>query len=184
LRDYALVYVNGKKLGELNRQTKQYTLEVSIPFNGRLDLLVENMGRINYGANIVHNQKGIISPVTINDFEITGDWKMTKLPFDQAPVLAAGGKTTPGLPVVYGGTFEVTEPGDVFLDMRAWGKGVVFVNGQSLGRYWKIGPQQTLYLPGCWLKKGKNEVAVFEMQHDVEQQVLKSVDTPILEELR
>lgn len=183
LRDYALVYVNGKKVGELSRQAKQYELDITIPFNGRLDLLVENMGRINYGANIVHNQKGIIAPVTINDFEITGDWKMTRLPFDQVPAITAGSKTTPGLPVIYSGTFEVTTPGDVFLDMRGWGKGVVFVNGQSLGRYWKVGPQQTLYLPGCWLKKGKNEVVVFEMQHDSEQLVLKSVGTPILEEL-
>jgi beta-galactosidase len=183
LRDYALVYINGKKVGELNRQEKKYEIDVAIPFNGRLELLVENMGRINYGANIVHNQKGIIAPVTINDFEITGGWNMYKVPLDQAPVVAAASKITIGMPVMYSGTFQVKEPGDVFLDMRGWGKGVVFVNGQSLGRFWKIGPQQTLYLPGCWLKKGINEVVVFEMQHDQDQQVLKSTDTPILGEL-
>jgi beta-galactosidase len=183
LRDYALVYVNGKKVGELNRQEKKYELDISIPFNGRLELLVENMGRINYGANIVHNQKGIIAPVTINDFEITGGWNMYKVPFEQAPAVAATTKTTIGAPVIYSGTFQVTEPGDVFLDMHGWGKGVVFVNGQNLGRYWKIGPQQTLYLPGAWLKKGVNEVVIFEMQHDQDQRVLKSTDTPVLQEL-
>lgn len=184
LRDYALVYVNGKKVGELNRQAKKYDLDITIPFNGRLDLLVENMGRINYGAQIVHNQKGIIAPVTINDFEITGGWKMWKLPFDQAPAVAASTKTTFGLPVIYSGTFDIKETGDVFLDMHGWGKGIVFVNGQNLGRYWKIGPQQTLYVPGSWLKKGANEVVVFEMQHDQDQKVLKTTDMPVLEELR
>ena len=59
--------------------------------------------------------------------------------------------------------------GDTFLDMSKWGKGIVFVNGHNLGRYWNIGPQQTLYLPGCWLKKGKNTIAVFEQINDVKQ---------------
>jgi beta-galactosidase len=74
LRDFAVVYVNGKKKGILNRIDKKYTLDIDIPFNGTLDILVENMGRINYGEEIVHNKKGIISPVLINDIEITGNW--------------------------------------------------------------------------------------------------------------
>ncbi|HBX21270.1 MAG TPA: beta-galactosidase, partial [Porphyromonadaceae bacterium] len=89
LRDYAVVYVDGEKVGELNRNTKQYALPVDIPFNATLQILVENMGRINYGAEIVHNKKGIISPVKINDIEITGDWKMYSLPMQECPKLTS-----------------------------------------------------------------------------------------------
>ncbi|KAA3439784.1 beta-galactosidase [Rufibacter hautae] len=185
LRDYATVYVNGKKVGELNRQENKYELDIQIPFNATLELLVENMGRINYGAEIVHNTKGIISPVIINGFEITGDWNMYKLPFDKVPDLT---KYTPknkeGKPTLYSGSFDLKQTGDVFLDMRGWGKGIVFVNGHNLGRYWKAGPQQTLYLPGCWLNKGKNEVVILEQQNDVLQKELKTTDKPILEELQ
>lgn len=182
LRDYALVYVDGKKVGELNRQRKVYSIDVDIPFNGRLDLLVENMGRINYGAEIVNSTKGIVSPVLINDFEITGNWKMYRIPLSEAPALAKhASKNTPGLPVFYTSTFDVSQPGDTFLDMQGWGKGIVFVNGHHLGRYWKVGPQQTLYLPGCWLKKGKNEIVIFEQQNDQPQIVMKTVTMPVLE---
>lgn len=184
LRDYALVYVNGKKKGELNRQENKYELEIDVPFNGRLDILVENMGRINYGAEIVHNTKGIISPVLINDFEITGGWKMYKLPFDQMPELTATPATGKiNVPALYSATVELTQVGDTFLDMRTWGKGIVFINGHHLGRYWKVGPQQTLYVPGCWLKKGKNEVVIFEQQNDVLHTLLRTTDTPILDQV-
>ncbi|MFT2008482.1 beta-galactosidase [Pontibacter sp. 13R65] len=186
LRDYATVYVNGKKVGELNRQENKYELDIQIPFNGMLELLVENMGRINYGSEIVHNTKGIISPILINDFEITGDWNMYKMPFDKVPDLTKyTSKNKEGKPTLYTGSFELKQTGgDVFLDMRGWGKGIVFVNGHNLGRYWKIGPQQTLYLPGCWLNKGKNEVVVLDQQNDVLQKELRTVDKPILEELQ
>ncbi|WP_415837245.1 beta-galactosidase [Pontibacter korlensis] len=184
LRDFATVYVNGRKVGELNRQENKYEMDIQIPFNGTLELLVENMGRINYGAEIVHNTKGIISPVMINDFEITGSWSMYKLPFDKVPDLAKyTAKYKEGKPTLYSGSFDLKQTGDVFLDMRGWGKGIVFVNGHNLGRYWKVGPQQTLYLPGCWLRKGKNEVVVLEQLNEVQQKELKTTDKPILEEL-
>jgi beta-galactosidase len=183
LRDYALVYVNGKRVGELNRVYNQFEAEVNIPFNGRLDILVENMGRINYGAEIPNNTKGITSAVKINDFEITSDWEMYKMPMDKAPAMDISAPSKAGLPALYSGNFNVKKAGDVFLDMRGWGKGIVFINGINIGRYWKIGPQQTLYLPGCWLKKGENEVVIFEQQNDNIQSVLKSTDKPILESL-
>ena len=184
LRDYATVYVNGQLVGELNRQDNRYTLPVQIPTNGTLELLVENMGRINYGAEIVHNIKGIIEPVTLDGTALTGDWQMYKMPFDKVPDLTRYiSKNKEGRPTLYTASFEVKQPGDTFLDMRGWGKGIVFVNGHNLGRYWKIGPQQTLYVPGCWLTKGKNEVVVFEQQNKKLQQALKTLDKPILDEL-
>ncbi|MBW3128606.1 beta-galactosidase [Hymenobacter profundi] len=184
LRDYATVYVNGQLVGELNRQDNRYTLPVQIPANGTLELLVENMGRINYGAEIVHNIKGIIEPVTLDGSVLIGDWQMYKMPFDKVPDLTRYiSKNKEGRPALYTASFDVMQPGDTFLDMRDWGKGIVFVNGHNLGRYWKIGPQQTLYVPGCWLTKGKNEVVVFEQQNKKLQQALKTVDKPILDEL-
>ncbi|GCC50105.1 beta-galactosidase [Chryseotalea sanaruensis] len=181
LRDYALVYLNGKKVGFLNRQENKYEMDISIPFNGRLDILVENMGRINYGAEIVNNKKGIISPVFIGDIEITGSWKMYSFPFDQMTTLSNSSTAKLQQPVLYSGIFEVTEKADFFLDMRGWGKGIAFVNGHALGRYWHVGPQQTLYVPGCWLSSGKNEIVIFEQEHNVIQTMLKTKDIPILD---
>ena len=185
LRDFATVYINGEKVGELNRYYKNYSMDVDIPFNATLEILVENMGRINYGSEIIHNLKGIISPVIINGIEITGNWQMYKFPLESKPDLAAyANKNIKGRPVFYQGSFMLNKTGDTFLDMRKWGKGIVFVNGHHLGRYWSVGPQQTLYVPGVWLKKGENEIVIFEQQNDVLQTEISSIATPILEELK
>jgi beta-galactosidase len=76
----------------------------------------------------------------------------------------------------------LSQLGDAFLDMRGWGKGIVFVNGHNLGRYWQIGPQQTLYLPDVWLKKGRNEIEVFELLKDDVHSVA-GISSPILDQL-
>ncbi len=183
LRDYALVYVNGEKVGELDRMTKQYELNVNIPSNGQLDILVENMGRINYGDEIPDNMKGIISPVIINDKEIIGSWTMYKLPMDKMPETGNVSTAKNGLPAIYSALFNLSKVGDTFLDMRKWGKGIVFINGYNLGRYWKIGPQQTLYLPGCWLRKGMNKIVIFEQQNDNVPTAINTVKQPILDQL-
>lgn len=180
LRDFAVVYVNGKKIGELNRVFNQYELPVSIPFNGMLEILVENMGRINYGAEIVHNKKGIISPVLLNDFEISGGWEMYKMPMNEVPEIK-NETVKNGRPVIYQSSFELKKVADTFLDMSQWGKGLVFVNGHNMGRYWKVGPQQTLYVPGCWLEKGNNTVVIFEQLNDTSQHSLKFTDKPELD---
>ncbi|MEO8961211.1 MAG: beta-galactosidase [Ginsengibacter sp.] len=185
LRDYALVYVNGEMIGELNRYYNSYSCDINIPFNATIDILVENMGRINYGAEIVHNLKGIISPVIIAGNEITGDWNMYQFPMDQAPdVKQSANKYQHGHPVIYTGFFNLSKTGDTFLDMSKWGKGIVFVNGHNLGRYWSVGPQQTLYLPGCWLKNGTNTISVFEQINKREQKEIRGIKTPVLDELR
>ena len=185
IADYGIVYVNGEKVGELNAVTGVDSLEVEVPFNSTLDILVENMGRINYGARISESFKGFVRPITINDNPIEGEWKMYCLPMSEAPVLAAGDHGyAKGLPVIYQGQFDVASPGDTFLDMEEWGKGIVFVNGVNLGRYWKVGPQQTLYLPGCFLKKGKNDIVIFEQQNDVRHDHVSGIDTPKLDILK
>lgn len=185
LRDYAIVYVNGQKVAELNSYYKNYECTIDVPFNATLDIIVENMGRINYGAKIVNSTKGIISPVIINGQTITDDWNMYPLPMDKMPKLAeAKSNAKAGQPVLYQGTFTLSKKGDTFLDMRDWGKGIVFVNGINIGRYWSVGPQQTLYLPGCWLNEGTNEIVIFEQKNDKIQTTIKSTETPILEDLQ
>ncbi len=185
LRDFATLYVNGRKLATLNRYDKNYSCEIDIPFNATLDILVENMGRINYGAEIIHNLKGIIGKVMIDEVEITGGWKMTGMPFNTVPAINNYSNSyTKHQPVFYKGNFQLATTGDTFLDMRKWGKGIVFVNGHNLGRYWNRGPQQTLYVPGVWLKKGNNEIIVFEQLNDLKQDKIESIKNPILNSLK
>lgn len=195
LRDYAVVYVDGEKVGELNRYDKKYSMEIDIPFNASLDILVENMGRINYGPEIVRNNKGIISPVKINGMDILGDWEMVQLPMDKCPDLTqyppagvysipvADAKALTGKPVIYEGTFTLSETGDTFIDMGNWGKGILFINGKNIGRYWHVGPQQTLFIPGVWLKKGENKIVLFEQLNNELKTEVKTVKTPILTRL-
>ncbi len=195
LRDFAVVYVNGEKVGELNRNTQTYEMEIDIPFNATLQILVENMGRINYGARIVENNKGIISPVIIDGKEITGEWNMYQLPMNSVPELSdmgryASSNTTSkaeklkGTPVVYEGTFTLNETGDTFIDMENWGKGIIFINGKNIGRYWKVGPQQTLYIPGVWLNKGENKIVIFEQLNDDAKTEVSTLKTPKLQVLK
>lgn len=185
IADFATVYVDGKKVGELNRVLDCDSLQIDIPFNSTLDILVENLGRINYGARIVENHKGITQPITIGGSRISGNWNMYGLPLSQMPdVDALPEGYNMGRPVYYRAKFTLDKVGDTFLDMEKWGKGIVFVNGYNLGRYWKVGPQQTLYLPGCWLKEGENEVVVFEQLNDHRKYSLSSVTEPVLEKLQ
>ena len=185
IADFATVYVDGKKVGELNRVLDCDSLLIDIPFNSTLDILVENLGRINYGARIVENHKGITQPITIGGSRISGNWNMYGLPLSQMPdVDALPEGYNMGRPVYYRAKFTLDKVGDTFLDMEKWGKGIVFVNGHNLGRYWKVGPQQTLYLPGCWLKEGENEVVVFEQLNDHRKYSLSSVTEPVLDKLQ
>ena len=141
------------------------------------------MGRINYGAKMTKNKKGIIKAVSINDYEISGGWEMYKAPFDSAPALSNEQEIKNGLPVLYSGNFDLEEIGDTFLDMQKWGKGIVFVNGHHLGRYWKVGPQQTLYLPGCWLKEKGNTITILEQLNEDPKSTISGLEKPILDSL-
>ena len=196
LRDYAVIYIDGEKVGELIRNTQTYEMEIEVPFNATLQILVENMGRINYGSEIVHNTKGIISPITIAEQPISGNWEMYQLPMSVVPdfrklginnVFKNGSSQANRLkdcPVLYEGTFTLDETGDTFIDMEAWGKGIIFINGHNIGRYWKVGPQQTLYIPGVWLKKGENKIVIFEQLNETPMTEVKTVKTPILMNLK
>ena len=184
LRDFATVYVNGSRVAVLSRTDSIFSCPLSIPGNATLDLLVENMGRINYGAEISDNFKGITGAVTINGREITGNWEMYCFPFSFPPdIHSLRNQNIIDHPTIYSGRFELDRTGDTFLDMSDWGKGIVFVNGHNLGRYWKAGPQQTLYLPGCWLVKGKNRILIFEQLNSQKHRLISSTEEPVLDRL-
>ncbi|MDE3236875.1 MAG: beta-galactosidase [Bacteroidota bacterium] len=185
LRDYATVYVNGIQEGEINRYYNKLQTDVDIPAHARLDILVESMGRINYGAKMIESLKGIIGNVMINETIITGPWKMYTAPLETQPDLRHYSNTAKvvGHPLFYVFNFKLQQVGDTFLDMKNWGKGIVFVNGHHIGRFWHIGPQQTLYVPGCWLQKGFNSIVVFDQQNEREQKRLSTLDHPVLDHL-
>jgi beta-galactosidase len=183
LRDYALIFVNGKRIAVLDRRLNQDSVDLDLP-PGKvtLDILVENLGRINYGPYLNDNRKGITETVTFNQEELKG-WNMYGFPFNGVSGLKFKASGHRNGPVVRRGTFRCDDVADTYIDMHNWGKGSVWVNGHSLGRYWYIGPQQTLYVPGPWLKKGRNTIVVFEMLSE-DQSRLQTIKRPILDQLR
>jgi len=174
--DFAQVYVNGKYVGKIDRVKNEKSLELpAMPQGANLTIVVEGMGRINFGRAI-KDYKGIIGNVTISSQKENCDLALTPTVWSNSTIAddyqtAVNALATPtnkmrGLQTkagYYRGYFNLSKVGDTFLNMEAFGKGQVYVNGHALGRFWHIGPQQTLYLPGCWLKKGKNEVIVLDV---------------------
>ena len=192
--DFAQVFINGKYIGKIDRVKNEKSLTLPPVKKGdELEILVEAMGRINFGRAI-KDFKGIVGDVTINsvidNMEIT--WKpqgWTQYGMTDSYEKAVNAfkvnndYTKPetgvrlGLPAMwnkdgldlvskrgyYRGYFNLKKVGDTFLNFETWGKGQVWVNGHAMGRIWSIGPQQTLYVPGCWLKKGKNEIIVLDV---------------------
>ena len=104
--------------------------------------------------------------------------------FDNTEANSAKVNALKGSPVVYQGTFDLNETGDTFIDMEQWGKGIIFINGINIGRYWKVGPQQTLYIPGVWLKKGTNQLVIFEQLNDEIKTEVKTGKVPVLTKLK
>jgi beta-galactosidase len=183
LRDYGVVYVNGKKQGVVDRMLKTDSLYINIAAGeNTIDILVENGGRINFGPNLLKNNKGITGMVSLNGIELQG-WQMFSLPMTMPDKIVFNNKPLPGAAVVKKAGFILQEVGDTYLDMRSWGKGAVWINGHNLGRYWEKGPQQTIYVPSEWLKKGKNEIMIFELIKS-DQNKLHSLERPILDMLK
>ena len=174
--DFAQIYVNGKYVGKIDRVKNEKSLELpAMPQGAQLTIVVEGMGRINFGRAI-KDYKGIIGNVTLTtqkeDCELAltpTRWNNSTIADDYQTAVNALAMPTNKMRGLqskagyYRGYFNLKKVGDTFINMEAFGKGQVYVNGHALGRFWQIGPQQTLYLPGCWLKKGKNEVIVLDV---------------------
>ncbi len=181
VRDYALVYVNGQLAGALDRRLGQDSLTVEAPAGAaRLDILVENTGRVNFTRALRDERKGITQSVSLGGTTLTG-WDVYPLPMATAPNRKFT-RGNPDGPAFYHGTFTLDRTGDTFLDTRDWGKGTVWVNGHQLGRFWHIGPQQTLYVPGPWLNAGRNEVVVFDLERPGTRS-MQGLASPILDEV-
>lgn len=196
--DWTQIFVDGKLIARLDRRKGEQ--EVTMPEikgGSRLDILVEIMGRVNFDKSI-HDRKGITEKVELIDgksVELVKNWKIYSFTLDNKFVESKKfvdinsaayknlKKSDINLPAYYRGSFTLDKTGDTFLNMESWGKGLVWVNGHCLGRFWEIGPQQTLYMPGCWLKKGKNEIIVLDILGPKER-TIEGLDKPILDMLK
>ena len=182
VRDYAQIYLNGQLAGTLDRRLAQDSIAIDAPDPAtRLDILVENSGRVNFAKPLRTERKGITRSVTLDGRELAG-WDVFTLPMSSVPSPRFGAGAPSG-PAFYRGTFHIERPGDTFLDLRDWGKGTVWVNGHQLGRFWDIGPEQTLYLPGPWIHRGANDVVVFDLTRPT-RRTLAGLRGPILDDLR
>jgi beta-galactosidase len=195
LHDFGIVFMDGKRIATLDRRHGQNSCPVPARASAStLDILVEAMGHVNYGAQL-HDRKGITERV---DLVVAGsvtellNWQIVPLPLDETHLQSIeftkqpeGGNRTNADegPAFFLGTFQLETIGDTYLDMRSWGKGFVWINGHNLGRYWSIGPQQTLYLPGVWLKAGENKIVILDMLGP-EMPVVAGLDSAILNQVR
>lgn len=180
MNDYALVYLNGSLAGALDRTYSQTSLQLhSDQHRNQLDILVENSGRINSTRMMRSERKGLVASPTFNGQALTG-WEIFSLPMSPSSIaeparMPIEARFTPGKdnkaamrgPALYRGSFVLPskrglQP-DTFLDVRDLGKGAVWINGHPIGRYWQIGPQATLFVPGPWLRAGRNDIVVLDL---------------------
>lgn len=162
VRDRAWVLVDGSPVGVLARDAHERA--VALPdARGELVIVVEDQGRVNYGPRIGEH-KGLIGGVALDGEPLAG-WAARPLDLDRIPGAARLGPSEFAAgPVLAYGEFELDEPADLFVDTLHWGKGLVWVNGFLLGRYWRRGPQRTLIVPSPVVRAGRNEVAVLEFE--------------------
>ncbi len=161
--DRANIFVDKKPVVTLyDRQLlEEHSLDVHFEKGADMDILVENMGRVNFGPRMELQRKGIDHCVQING-HMHNNWEHYTLPLDNIDKIDFSKEYMEGTPSFYKFNFNVEEKGDTFLDFEGWGKGCVFVNGFNIGRFWEIGPQKRLYIPAPLLKEGNNEIVVFE----------------------
>jgi hypothetical protein len=168
LHDYATVFVDGHYIGKLDRRAGEQTFTLPRTQNARpvLTILVEAMGRINFAQSMI-DRKGITDRVTLGGMTLM-NWRVYPLPLDDDFIARLPeGKVDERPGVFFRGSFDLTEPADTFLDLSGYRKGIVWVNGHNLGRYWDIGPQKRLYCPAPWLRAGRNEIVVLDL-HQLE----------------
>ncbi|SDL73935.1 beta-galactosidase [Segatella bryantii] len=179
IHDYGQIWIDNQYIGKVDRVRNEKSIELpAVKAGSTLTILVEAMGRINFGRAI-KDFKGITNDVTITtqqgkheiQYTLKG-WQSSYIDDSYETAVralsAARKHTEKDTPIMgkrgyYRGYFNLKKVGDTFLDFETWGKGQVYVNGHAMGRIWSIGPQQTLYVPGCWLKKGRNEVVVLDI---------------------
>ncbi len=176
--DRAIIYINKDYIGTVYVNDKKLELEFSAKKGDVLTILCENMGRANFGSKMMR-KKGIAGRCLL-DNRIHFNWSVYPLPMDNLEKLRFSAEVPTENSVFYRGFLEVDEPTDTFLKSDNFRKGFVTVNGFNIGRYWEIGPQKTLYIPASLLKKGKNEIIIFESDGIKGEPEVEFCDTPVL----
>ena len=174
--DYALVFLNGKFIDSIYRDAGKW--ETNLPKtdveNPELEIVVEGMGHINF-AQFMIDRKGITDRVTLNGMTLM-DWKITPYAMDEKFIKDQQldlnkSVTNRNYCNFFKGNFELKETGDTYFNISNYTKGILYINGHNLGRFWKKGPQQKLYCPASWLKKGSNEIIVFDLLQSQEKNI-------------
>ena len=190
VRDLAWVFVDGRPSGVMDVRTHRF--KVNLPARAqpaRVDVLLYTIARVNFGIE-VHDRKGVQGPVTFTAANSAPQpvkgWQILPIDFGanaKLPPLAwKPGPATAGQPAFWHGTFNVAQAADTFLDVAKWGLGIVWINGRCLGRFWDIGPTQTMFLPGVWLHPGFNDIVVLDLKGP-EQPILSGVKVPVMAQL-
>lgn len=178
--DRAQIFVDEKPAVTLydRELLEEREFEPALSRGERISVLVENMGRVNYGYRMEKQRKGIDGNVLVNRHQLYY-WKQYSLPMEDLSGLDFSRPLAEGTPGFYEFTFEAQETADTFLDFEGWGKGCVLVNGFNIGRFWEIGPQKRLYIPAPLLKKGQNTILIFETEGKAGGEI-RLVDEPML----
>lgn len=187
-RDLAWVYAGGRLLGTMDTRHRRFGVDLPARTGStRVEILLYTIARVNFGVE-VHDRKGLQGPVMLRTKdgaaqELSG-WEIRAIDFGddgELPPLRWQAKRVAG-PAFWRGSFDVKEQADTFLDMSSWGQGIVWINGRCLGRYWSIGPTQTMYLPGPWIRAGRNDIVVLDLTGPRASRI-EGRTTPILDEL-
>ncbi|MCD7721689.1 MAG: beta-galactosidase [Prevotellaceae bacterium] len=193
--DYAQVFLNQRFVGKIDRINHETSVVLPPLKQGDvLDIYVEALGRINFGRAI-KDFKGITEKVELTytlpsqttvTMNLKG-WTIFPLPDDyqrqRDMAYVPLTEENKGVRGNYRATFTLSKVGDTFLNLETWGKGQVYVNGHAIGRFWQVGPQQTLYMPGCWLRKGENEIIVTDVLGPSEA-AIEGLTKPIIDKLQ
>ena len=179
VHDRAQVFLNGRHIGTVERSRRRdaMPLQLAAGETARLEILVENMGRVNYGSKLL-DKKGLLDGMRLSQQYHFG-WEMLPLPMEDLSALEWTDQADG--PRFLRGRLTVGEtPRDTFLKLPGFTKGFVLINGFNIGRYYNLaGPQRTLYVPAPLLRQGGNEIIVFESD-GFHSPVAEFVDTPEL----
>ena len=183
LHDYATVFLNGTYIGKLDRREGINTIDIpesDVP-NPVLEIFVEGMGRINFAQNLI-DRKGITDRVTLNGMTLM-NWKVYNLPMDGKFIynLRSSGKNLSKPGIFFKGNFMLNQANgttgqDSYIDVSGYTKGIVWINGHNLGRYWNIGPQTRLFCPATFMREGINEIMIFDI-HQTKAATIKGEST-------
>ncbi len=199
VHDFGYVFLDGQRIGTLDRRHRGIKFRIYRSREGkrrRLQILLEPMGRINSSSGM-EDRKGINGRVRLDRRELKGGWLARLMPidpdgerFDLGDWMKLEDSHPMSLdrndvPAFYSGILDIAakDPADTWLDMSTWTKGIVWVNGHNLGRFWSIGPQQTLFVPGCWLREGRNDILILDFFGPRENFEVKFLDHPVLDRL-